>query len=165
MKRFLDGDEAFAPLPDLILVDGAAGQVHAVQKALQDLGVEIPVFGMVKDAFHKTRCLTDGEREISIAFDPAVFQFIYGIQEEVHRFSLSRMDAKRRKSVKHSSLCEIDGIGEKKATLLMKHFKSLRAIKEADAESIALVKGISQKDAETIYKHFRNNDTEKETKL
>ena len=164
IKRFRDGDEAFGPLPDLILVDGAAGQVHAVQKALADTGVSIPVFGMVKDAFHKTRCLTDGEREISIAFDPAVFQFVYGIQEEVHRFSLSRMDAKRRKSVKHSALCEIEGIGEKKAALLMKHFKSVRGIKEADAEALSAVKGISKKDGETIYQYFRNKESEKETK-
>lgn len=161
VKRFLDGDEAFAPLPDLILVDGAAGQVHAVRKALEDLGVVIPVFGMVKDAFHKTRCLTDGEREISIAFDPAVFQFIYGIQEEVHRFSLSRMDAKRRKTVKRSVLCDVEGIGEKKAALLMKHFKSLRAVREASKEAIASVKGISRRDAENIYDHFK---TEKEPK-
>lgn len=164
IKRFLDGDEAFAPLPDLILVDGAAGQVHAVQKALVDTGVDIPVFGMVKDAFHKTRCLTDGESEISIAFDPAVFQFIYGIQEEVHRFSLSRMDAKRRKTVKRSALCDIDGIGEKKAALLMKHFKSVRSIKEAGMEALSSVKGISQKDAENIYQYFRKNESEKETK-
>ena len=126
--------------------------------------MSIPVFGMVKDAFHKTRCLTDGEREISIAFDPAVFQFVYGIQEEVHRFSLSRMDAKRRKSGKHSALCEIEGIGEKKAALLMKHFKSVRGIKEADAEALSAVKGISQKDGQTIYQYFRNKESEKETK-
>ncbi len=162
VKRFLDGDQAFAPLPDLILVDGAEGQVHAVQKALKELGVVIPVFGMVKDAFHKTRCLTDGEREISIAFDPAVFQFIYGIQEEVHRFSLSRMDAKRRKSVKRSVLCDIEGIGEKKATLLMKSFKSLRAVKEAQTDELSAVRGISRKDAEAIYQHFRKK---KETEL
>ncbi|MBQ3076110.1 MAG: excinuclease ABC subunit UvrC [Clostridia bacterium] len=166
VKRFLDGDEAFAPLPDLILVDGAAGQVHAVKKALADLGVTLPVFGMVKDAFHKTRCLTDGTNEISIAFDPAVFQFIYGIQEEVHRFSLSRMDAKRRKSVKRSVLCDIDGIGEKKAALLMKHFKSLRSVREADVATLAAVKGISQKDAEAIFEFFNKKiTTEKETKL
>ncbi|MBE6712878.1 MAG: excinuclease ABC subunit UvrC [Ruminococcaceae bacterium] len=158
VKRYLDGDEAFAPLPDLILVDGSAGQVHAVNRALSELGVSIPVFGMVKDAFHKTRCLTDGEREISIAFDPAVFQFIYGIQEEVHRFSLSRMDAKRRKSVKRSVLCDINGIGEKKAAALMKHFKSLRAVKEAETNALASVSGISQKDAESIYQHFRNQE-------
>lgn len=161
VKRFLDGDEAFSPLPDLFLVDGAAGQVHAVRKALEDLGVSVPVYGMVKDAFHKTRCLTDGDREISIAFDPAVFQFIYGIQEEVHRFSLSRMDAKRRKSVKHSTLCEISGIGEKKAAALMKHFKSLRGIREADIEALSAVKGISAKDAETIYEHFNQKTKEK----
>lgn len=154
VQRFLNGDAAFSPLPDLILVDGGVGQVGAVRKVLLEKGVSLPVFGMVKDAFHKTRCLTDGEREISIAMDPKVFQFIYKIQEEVHRYSLSRMDQKRRKTVKHSSLCHIDGIGEKKAAKLMRHFKSLRAIREASIEELSAAAGISQKDAEAIYDYF-----------
>ncbi len=156
--RAVEGDEAFLPLPDLILVDGADAQVNAVKRALTDLKVMIPVFGMVKDEFHKTRCLTDGEREISIAFDPKLFQFIYRIQEEVHRFSLSRMDAKRRKSVKGSSLSCIDGIGEKKAEALLKHFRSIKAIKEADITEIIQVKGISQKDARAVYQYFHGNN-------
>ena len=68
------------------------------------------------------------------------------------------MDAKRRRSVKRSVLCDINGIGEKKAALLMKHFKSLRAVKEAEPSALAAVKGISEKDAEAIYKHFRKNE-------
>ncbi len=165
VKRFVDGDEAFSPLPDLILADGGAGQVKAVKKALEEFGISIPVFGMVKDSFHKTRCLTDGEREISIAFDPKIFQFIYGIQEEVHRFSLSGMDRKRRKKVKRSSLSNIPGVGEKKAGILMKHFKTLSAIKKASAEEISALKGISKKDGENIFSYYhKKNDLEKESK-
>lgn len=150
-KRYLDGDENFAPLPDLFLVDGAAGQVNAVKKAFSDLGLSVPVFGMVKDAFHKTRCLTDGENDISIAHDARLFQFIYSIQEEVHRFSLSRMDSKRRKTVKQSSLTKIRGIGEKKAAMLLKAMKSIKAIRTASIEELSAISGISQKDAEEVY--------------
>ncbi len=160
VQRYLDGDPAFSPLPDLILADGGIAQVLAAKKALAELGVSIPVFGMVKDEYHKTRHLTDGESEISIAFNPKIFQFIYGIQEEVHRFSLKRMDQKRRKSVKTSSLCAISGIGEKKAGILMRHFKSLRAIQSASTEAIARVSGISVRDAENIYHYFHKKEEE-----
>lgn len=157
-KRYLDGDENFAPLPDLFLVDGAAGQVNAVKRAFSDLGLFVPVFGMVKDAFHKTRCLTDGEHDISIAHDTRLFQFIYSIQEEVHRFSLSRMDTGRRKTVKRSSLTEIRGIGEKKATALIKAMKSIKAIRAASVEELSSVPGISQRDAEEVYKAYHTKE-------
>lgn len=158
MKRFLDGDENFAPLPDLILVDGAGAQVSAVKKALFDLGISLPVFGMVKDSFHKTRCLTDGENDISIAHDSHIFSFIYSIQEEVHRYSLSRMDQKRRKSVKTSSLTKISGIGEKKAGILLKELGSIKEIREASVERLASVRGISQKDAESVFRYFQKQE-------
>ncbi len=154
VNRFKEGDEAFSPLPDLILADGGTGQVQAVKKALLEAGVSIPVFGMVKDEYHKTRCLTDGEREISIAFEPNLFQFIYSIQEEVHRYSLSLMDRSRRKTVKGSSLCKISGIGEKKSALLLRHFKSIRALEQAAEEEIASVRGISKANAKSIYEHY-----------
>jgi len=157
-KRYLDGDENFAPLPDLFLVDGGAGQVNAVKKAFADLGLSVPVFGMVKDAFHKTRCLTDGEHDISIAHDTRLFQFIYSIQEEVHRFSLSRMDTKRRKTVKQSSLTRIQGIGEKKAAVLLKAMKSIKAIRNASAEELSRIEGISSKDAEKIYEAYHTKE-------
>ncbi len=154
MQRYLDADENFAPLPDLILVDGATAQVRAVKQALSEKGMEIPVFGMVKDAFHKTRCLTDGERDISIAHDQELFQFIYKIQEEVHRFSISRMDSQRRKKVKSSALTKISGIGEKKAGVLLKAFGSIKAIRHADQAQLQAVKGISRSDAEAIYQYY-----------
>ncbi|MBR7165884.1 MAG: UvrB/UvrC motif-containing protein, partial [Clostridia bacterium] len=160
LRRFLEGDVAFAPLPDLILVDGAAAQVAAVKRALSDAALSIPVFGMVKDAFHKTRCLTDGDHDISIAHDAALFQFIYGIQEEVHRFSLSRMDSRRRKSVKTSALTAIEGIGEKKAALLLKQLGSIKAIRSATLEELAGLKGISTRDAACIYEYYHKKENE-----
>ncbi len=161
IKRYLDGDENFSPLPDLFLVDGAAGQVNAVKKALADQGVEIPVFGMVKDAFHKTRCLTDGEHDISISYDAKLFQFIYGIQEEVHRFSLSRMDSKRRKKVKSSALTGIPGIGEKKAALLLKKMGSIKAIRAAGVEELCSISGISHRDANAIVEYYSEEERKK----
>lgn len=158
LARYLEGDEGFAPLPDLILADGAAAQVSAVKRALADAHLEIPVFGMVKDAFHKTRCLTDGEHDISIAHDPALFQFIYQIQEEVHRFGFSRMDSDRRKGVKTSTLTRVPGIGEKKANLLFRRFGSLRSIGNATIEELSSVSGISKKDAQALWEHYHKEN-------
>lgn len=152
--RALKGDGSFAELPDLILADGAAGQVNAVKNALVKSGLDIPVFGMVKDSFHKTRCLTDGEKEISIAKNQAVFGFIYRIQEEVHRYAFSRMDTRRLKTVRGSTLEKIPGIGEAKAKILIKTFKSVKAVSLATEEELSAVKGISSSDAKRIFKHF-----------
>ena len=157
IERFQNGDAAFAPLPDLFLVDGGRGQVNAVRQVFAEHGLETPVFGMVKDDFHKTRCLTDGAGDISIARDMQLFQFIYGIQEEVHRFAFSRMDARRRKSVKGSSLTKIPGIGEKKASLLLRHFGSVAKLRAASPGEIASVKGLGEKDAEAIRAYFEQN--------
>ncbi|MBP5289391.1 MAG: excinuclease ABC subunit UvrC [Clostridia bacterium] len=157
IERYLNGDAAFAPLPDLFLVDGGRGQVNAVRQVFADYGLNVPVFGMVKDDFHKTRCLTDGTGDLSIARDMQLFQFIYGIQEEVHRFAFSRMDVKRRKSVKGSSLTKIPGIGEKKADALLRHFKSVSALRNASEGEIAAVKGIAGKDAKAIRAYFDEN--------
>ena len=156
LDRYLKGEEAFSPLPDLILADGAAAQVQAVRRALEERNLEIPVFGMVKDSFHKTRCLTNGEQEISISHDPVLFQFIYSIQEEVHRYGFSRMDSRRRKSVKSTSLTEISGIGPQKASLLLKEFKSIREISSASVERLESIKGISHRDAVNIHQHYRS---------
>ena len=157
IERFLNGDAAFAPLPDLFLVDGGRGQVNAVRAVFEEYGLSVPVFGMVKDGFHKTRCLTDGTGDISIARDMQLFQFIYGIQEEVHRFAFSRMDVRRRKSVKGSSLTAIPGIGEKKAGMLLRHFGSMAKLRAASEEEIAAAQGISIRDARAIRAYFDQN--------
>ena len=90
-------------MPDLILVDGGEGHVCVAREQLEADGIDIPVFGMVKDSYHKTRAITDGEREISIASSRDIYNLIYRIQEEVHRFTVSRMSNAKRKSLKHSS--------------------------------------------------------------
>lgn len=143
-------------LPDLILVDGGASHVKIAEDVLDNFGLHIPVFGMVKDEHHKTRTLTTFDEEVSIAHNMKVFNFIYGIQEEIHRFTFSSMDKKRRKSVSHFSLEKVEGIGPKKAKALMSHFKNVKTLKNATLEELVKVKGIGTKDAENILKFYEN---------
>lgn len=150
-RRFLHTEEEF---PDLLLIDGGVGHVGVVKKVLCEMNVDIPVFGMVKDSYHKTRALTDGEREISIAREQSVFQLIYGIQEEVHRYTVSRMTNSKRRTLKTSSLTKISGIGSVKAKALLGAFGGINGVKNADKNSLMLVKGISEKDAENIISYF-----------
>ena len=150
-----DGEGSFSEYPDLILVDGGGGHVGAVCEVLSRLGIDVPVFGMVKDEHHKTRSLIapDGG-EINIAKDKEIFTFIYRLQEEVHRFTVSRMTQAKRKTLKTSTLEAIPGIGAAKAKALFAAFGTLGAIKRASVEEIAAVKGIGAKDAKAIVDHF-----------
>ena len=147
-------DESFGAAPDLILLDGGKGHVSVVRELMAELGCEIPVYGMVKDDFHKTRALTDDEREISIAREQAVFQFVYKLQEEVHRYTITRMENAKAKSVKHSTLEQIDGIGTVKAKSLLAHFRSIAAVKKASREELMKVSGISAANADAILKFY-----------
>lgn len=149
-----EGKEENWKLPDLILVDGGASHVKVANDVLDSFDIQIPVFGMVKDSHHKTRTLTTVNEEISIAHNTKIFNFIYGIQEEVHRFTFSSMDKNRRKSVTHFSVEKCQGIGPAKAKKLMQHFKSVKNLMNASIEEISAVKGISQKDAENVLKFY-----------
>ena len=151
-------DDSFSTLPDLILLDGGIGHVNTIKPLLAEFHLPIEIFGMVKDSFHKTRTLTDGENEISISHVQDIFTFIYKIQEEVHRYTFSKMDASRRKTVKKSSLEKIPGIGESKAKMIMKHFKTLAAVKNASVAELHEVTGISETNAKEIYKYFHGNN-------
>ena len=153
-RRLSHRDEV--PLPDLFLLDGGKTHVAVVKKLLAERGVDLPVFGMVKDEFHKTRALVDEEAEISIAREHSVFVFIYKIQEEVHRFAIKNMHKAKSRALMHSSLEKIDGIGQKKAAKLLAHFKTIRALSQATVEEIALVSGIGLRDAEKIYGFFHS---------
>jgi len=153
-----DESGSFSELPDLILLDGGKGHVSTVRELLEERGLDIAVFGMVKDDFHKTRALCTDTEEISIAKENALFVFIYKIQEEVHRFTVSKMDSAKRKTLTKSSLTKIDGIGDAKAKLLLKHFGGIGAIKAASESEISAVKGISAKDAAKIKEYFNNKD-------
>lgn len=150
-------DPSFSAIPDLILLDGGVGHVSAVAPLLEKYNLPINLFGMVKDSFHKTRTLTDGENEVSIAHIRDIFTFIYGIQEEVHRYTFSKMDSSRRKVVKHSSLENIDGIGPSKAKAVLKHFGTLAAVKNATVEELENVSGINNEIAVNIYNYFHGN--------
>ncbi len=149
-----DTSEKKWSLPDLIFLDGGINHVKVIKKLLDEFGIHLPVFGMIKDNHHKTRTLTDGENEISIAKNQTVFRFIYEIQEEVHRFTFKSMDSKRRKSLKHSSLENIKGIGKSKAKILISEFKNISNIKKATVEELSAVKGISKSDAFRITEYF-----------
>ena len=153
-------DDGMSAVPDLILLDGGRGHVSVVKEMMAREGYEIPVFGMVKDEHHKTRTLCDEEGEINIARQADVFRLIYGIQEEVHRYSVARMTGQKRKTLKTSSLESIRGIGPAKAKALLKSLGTVTAIREADRETLASVPGISERDAEEIYQHFRQKKTE-----
>ncbi len=153
-----DPDGSFSHLPDLILLDGGRGHVSTVRALMAERGVDIPVFGMVKDDFHKTRALCTEDGEISIARENAVFLLIYRIQEEVHRFTVSRMSAAKRKTLTHSSLTAIRGIGDRKAKALLAHFGGLAGVKSATEAELAAVKGISAADARSVYEHYHGGE-------
>jgi excinuclease ABC subunit C len=153
-----DESGSFAELPDLILLDGGKGHVSVIKKLLEEENVFIPVFGMVKDEFHKTRALTDEISEISIAREQEVFIFIYKLQEEVHRYTVGRMMGAKRKTLKRSSLTEIEGIGPSKAKALLTHFKTISAVKSAEKDELMTVKGITETNALSIIKHFESSD-------
>jgi len=154
------GEGSFGEMPDLILLDGGRGHVSTVRHLLEELGLDIPVFGMVKDSFHKTRAICDEHDEISIAREQAVFSFVYRIQEEVHRYTVSRMQGAKRKTLTTSTLEQIPGIGPAKAKRLLAHFGSIRAIREASPEALSVCPGVSGRDADAISAYFSAGEEE-----
>ncbi len=157
-----DDSGSFSELPDLLLLDGGRGHVATVKELLNEKGIDVPVFGMVKDEHHKTRALTTEDSEINIAKEQQIFIFIYKIQEEIHRFTVSKMENAKRKTLKRSSLESIEGIGPAKAKRLLGAFAGIRGIKTASEAEIASVKGISKTDAARVYAHFNGKNDEKE---
>lgn len=149
-------DSTFKILPDLILLDGGQPQVNAVLPVIKKMNINVPVFGMVKDNRHRTRAIAFDGGEIEINSHRSAFTLVSRIQEEVHRFAITYHHKKHQKSSFTSSLLRIDGIGEKKAKALMKHFKTISAIKEASVEELAQVSTISQSNAQSIYNYYRN---------
>lgn len=158
LDHLSDPEGSFSHPPDLILLDGGRGHVSVVRELLAQKGLEIPVFGMVKDDYHKTRALCTDRDEISIAKDRDLFTFIYRIQEEVHRYTVRCMEQAKRKTLTTSVLTGIPGIGEAKAKKLLLAFDGLGALKEADEETLAAVPGISRRDAKAVYAHWHGNE-------
>ena len=151
-----DTGGAFSIEPDLILLDGGKTHVGVAKEVMSEYGMSIPVFGMVKDDFHKTRALCNETDEINIAKQKALYMFIFGIQEEVHRFSVGKTMKGKRSTLKRSSLEKISGIGPAKAAALLKAFGGLSGVKAATLAELKSVKGISETDAVNIEAYFKN---------
>lgn len=156
LSHLTDVEGSFSALPDLILIDGGHAHVSVVKELLLRMSLDIPVFGMVKDEHHKTRALCTENEDISIAREQSVFVFIYKLQEEVHRYSVLKSSSQKRKTMKHSTLENIDGIGPTKAKSLLSAFGSVSAVKKASVEELKQVKGITQRDAEQIKLYYQN---------
>lgn len=150
----LSDDGAVAP--DLFLIDGGAAHVSAAKQAMREAGYDIPTLGMVKDDKHRTRALVgeDGD-EIQILSEQQVYSLIYKIQEEVHRFTISKMMGGKRKAEKTSVLENVSGVGKVKAKALLAVFGGLSAIKQADISELCRVKGITESIAKNIKEYFR----------
>lgn len=149
-----DEDSTFKILPDLILLDGGQPQVNAVLPVIRNMAINVPVFGMVKDNKHRTRAIAFDGGEIEINSHRSAFTLVSNIQEEVHRFAITYHHKKHQKSSFSSSLLKVEGIGEKKAKALMKHFKTITAIREASVEELMEVSNINEKNANDIVNFY-----------
>ena len=157
-QRYLDGDEKFADKPDLLLIDGGVNHANVAVRVLEELGLSIPVFGMVKDDRHRTRALvTAAGREIGIQQNQAVFSLIGQIQEETHRFAIEFHRQQQNQRVKSSVLDKIPGVGEKRRGDLLKHFKSVKNIRAATLSELETV--VPKNMAKAVYDFFREEGT------
>jgi len=161
-RRFthlLAGDKGFATAPDLLLIDGGITHAQTALDALKQLGIAVPVFGMVKDDSHRTRALVTPEGlEISISAQQSVFAFIGNIQEEAHRFAIGYHRTLRSKRLQYSELDSIPGIGPKRKEDLLKHFKSIAGIKAATLTELQRVLNVPA--AASVYNHFHSKEGE-----
>lgn len=151
-------DEGFSTLPDLILLDGAAGQMSAVEPVMRKYNINVPYFGMVKDSKHRTRAIASFGGDISIKSNRSAFTLVTSIQDEVHRFAISYHKNRRSANMLSSELLNIEGIGKARACALLKHFKTMKAIKNASIEELSAIKGVSAIAAQNIYNYFHVNN-------
>lgn len=153
--HYLDGDESFSELPDLILLDGGKGHVNAVREVLDEMGIEVSLFGLVKDDKHRTRAISDGGGEIQINANKSLFKLLTEIQDEVHRFSINYQRKKHKQSQYELELTRVKGIGEKKALALLKKYKTKQAIREASVEELMETAKINRETAENLHLYIQ----------
>ena len=151
-----DSEEGFGKLPDLILLDGGKGQVAAVKQVLQSKNINVPLFGMVKDDKHRTRAVTGEGGEIAISSKRALFTFLSKMQDEVHRFAIGYHHSRRSKNTFKSSLTNIEGVGEVRARALLKHFRTIENISEADLNELENAPKMTKDTALSVYKYFHS---------
>ena len=148
---------SFSRFPDLILMDGGRGQVNIALKVLDKLGISIPVCGMVKDDFHRTRGIYFENVELPIDVHSEAFKLVTRIQDEAHRFAIEYHRSLRSKGQVHSILDDIEGIGPTRRKALMRTFKSLEAIRDASLEQLANAPSMNQRSAQQVYDFFHAN--------
>ena len=151
LQRYLDGDENFSPLPDLILLDGGKGHISAVSEVLDELKINVPLFGLVKDSKHRTRAIAKEGGEIEIKSNRPLFALLTEIQDEVHRFSITFQRVKHKQKTYSLELTEVKGIGDAKARMLMKTFKTKAAMKAASVEELQKAAKISEEKAKELF--------------
>ena len=156
LKEQEEGKElgSFHAFPDLILMDGGRGQVNVAERVLESLHLQIPVCGMVKDDFHRTRGLYYKNEEIPIERTSEGFKLITRIQDEAHRFAIEFHKNLRSKEQVHSVLDDIPGIGPTRRKDLMKHFQNLDAIRSASVEELKELPSMNEKSANEVYNFF-----------
>ncbi|MGN0597257.1 MAG: helix-hairpin-helix domain-containing protein, partial [Ruminiclostridium sp.] len=154
-QHYKDGDESFSTLPDLILLDGGKGHVSAVQEVLDEMGIEVSLFGLVKDDKHRTRAIAKEGGEIQVNANKNLFSLLTNIQDEVHRFSISFQRQQHKKKQYELEITRVKGIGEKKALALLKHFKTKQGLKEASVEELASVAKINKETADRLYLYIQ----------
>lgn len=154
-RRYKHLAEEGSEMPDLIIADGGIGQMGAIREAVEDqLGLKIPIAGLVKDDKHRTNTLLFGfpPKEIGMKPTDEVFRFLTQVQDEVHRFAISFHKQRRSKSQTQSELDQIPGVGEKSKTDLLRAFKSIKRLKEANLEDIQQIVGTNR--GSIVYKYF-----------
>ena len=151
MRRYLDGDPAFSRLPDLILLDGGKGQLSAVRKVFAELGVQVPLYGMVKDSRHRTRALVGEGGEIALSAVKSAFTLVTAIQDEVHRFAIAYQRTLHKKANYDSDLKKLPGIGDVKAKAILREFRTKKRILAASPAELGEVAKLPPEKAEALW--------------
>ncbi len=158
-----DSIGSFSTFPDLLMMDGGRGQVNVALKVLDTLGLDIPVCGMVKDDFHRTRGLYYNNVEVPIDERSEGFKLITRIQDEAHRFAIEFHRSLRSKEQVHSVLDDIPGIGAARRKALMRTFQSIEAVRDADIETLAEAPSMNRASAEAVYRFFHKQEEDKQS--
>ena len=155
-----DEGVGFGRKPDLILLDGGKGQVSAVLPVLEKHNLDIPVFGMVKDDHHRTRAIVSRDGEIAISRKRKLFTFVSKLQDEVHRFAIGYQRQRRNMNTFKSSLTDIPTVGTERAKALLKHFRTIKNISQADYDELLNAPKMNKTSADQVYRYFHKNEDE-----
>jgi len=161
LRRFSHGREGnFGAFPDLILMDGGKGQVGIALSVMNELGVSVPVAGMVKDDHHRTRGLIFNGRELPVDIHSEGFKLITRIQDETHRFAIEYHKSLRSEKQVHSVLDDIPNIGEKRRRSLMRHFKTIDAVRSASVDDLCSAESMDERSANSVYSFFHTKEND-----